>query len=79
MRTDPINPRHIGKHAVAAVEYLAQLGLTGILTKTKHLRLEWRHNGRIYHIGLPCTPRDEDAAANQARQKIRQEIRRAYT
>ena len=78
MRTDPINPRNIGKHAVVAVDYLASLGLTGILTKTKHLRLEWSHKGRVFHIGLPCTPRDEDAAANQARQAIKREIRRAY-
>lgn len=78
MRTDPLNPRRIGKHAVEAVEYLASLGLVGVLTKTKHLRLEWSHGGRTFHIGLPCTPRDEGAAANTARQLIRREIRRAY-
>ncbi len=78
MRTDPINPRNIGKHAVEAVAYLASLGLVGTLTKTKHLRLEWSHKGRVFHIGLPCTPRDVDAAANQAKQLIRREIRRAY-
>ncbi|MBA1159375.1 hypothetical protein [Microvirga mediterraneensis] len=78
MRTDPLNPRHIGAHAVAAVEFLAQLGLKGILTRTKHLRLEWSHGGRSFHISMPCTPRDADAAANQARQRIRREIRRAY-
>lgn len=78
MRTDPLNPRSYGKHVVEVVEFLASLGIKGTLTRTKHLRLEWSHGGRTYHIGLPCTPRDADAAANQAKQKIRQEIRRAY-
>lgn len=78
MRTDPLNPRSYGKHVIEAVEFLQQLGLEGILTRTKHLRLEWSHKGRSYHISMPCTPRDADAAANQARQRIRREIRRAY-
>lgn len=78
MRTDPLPPRSFGKHVVEAVEFLASLGLKGIVTKTKHLRLEWSHGGRTYHIGLPCTPRDIDAAANQAKQQIRKEIRKAY-
>lgn len=78
MRTDPLNPRSYGKHVVAAVEYLESLGIVGTLTRTKHLRLEWTHAGRKYHIGIPCTPRDPDAAANQAKQQIRKQIRRAY-
>lgn len=78
MRTDPLNPRSYGKHVVAAVEYLQSLGIEGTLTRTKHLRLEWARGGRVFHISMPCTPRDIDAAANQARQRIRKEIRRAY-
>ncbi|WP_276200256.1 hypothetical protein [Chelatococcus sp. XZ-Ab1] len=80
MRTrEPIkNPRRLGSHVVAALDLLASLGIKDVqIYKTTHLRVFWPWGPGRLAITLPCTPRNYDEAARQARHSIRRTIEEA--
>ncbi|WP_420104542.1 hypothetical protein [Bosea sp. (in: a-proteobacteria)] len=76
---EPIkNPRRIGKHVAATLDYLRELGCEGVeVIKRKHLTISWAWGAGRLSISAPCTPRDQDQAANYMRQGIRRAMREA--
>lgn len=77
-RNDPITPRNIGPAAVAVDEELRRLGCTDIVfTKTKHARVAFNVGPISLKMSVPCTPRDDDAAAANSIRKVRKLIAEA--
>jgi hypothetical protein len=79
-RRDEINPRQFGAAAAAVDEYLRSLGITdAVFVKTKHVQAKFKIGDRQVSVSIPCTPRDDDAAAKQAVRYARQKITQALS
>lgn len=76
---EPIkNPRRVGKHVSAVIDYLTDLGCDGIeVVKRKHLTISWAWGSGRLSIGAPCTPRDHDDAAHYMVQAVKRAMREA--
>jgi hypothetical protein len=72
------DPRRIGKHVSAVLDYLSGLGCEGVeVVKRKHLTISWAWGDRRLSISAPCTPRDQDQAERYMLQGIRRVMREA--
>lgn len=72
------DPRRIGKHVSAVLDYLRDLGCSEVeVIKRKHLTISWAWGDRRMSIAAPCTPRDQDHAERFMMQGVRRRLREA--
>lgn len=76
---DQIPARHFGPQAVAVEDYLRSLGCTDItFVKGKHVKVSAMFApGRYIAFSIPCTPRDDTAAAHQAIRQAKRKLTEA--
>ena len=77
-RLEPVHPRRFGPAAMAVADYLLSLGITdAVFTKTTHVHAKFKIVVRQVTVSIPCTPRDDTAAAKQAVRFAKQKITEA--
>jgi hypothetical protein len=79
MRTkEPIPARNFGPAAVAVDEYLRSLGCTDVtFIKGKHVKVAANVGPKRIGFSIPCTPRDDTAAARQAVRQAKKKLTEA--
>jgi hypothetical protein len=74
-RIEPLDPRRMGRIALAIDELLRSLGITdAIYTKTKHAKVKFSIGPHSVTCQFACTPRDEDNAIKLTLKQIRRKI-----
>jgi hypothetical protein len=75
---EPTPARQFGVPAVAVEEYLRSLGCTNItFVKGKHVKVTAMVGPKQIGFSIPCTPRDETAAAKQAVRQAKRKLTEA--
>lgn len=77
-RHEPVHPRQFGPAAAAVDEFLRGIGCSEItFYKAKHVKVEAQVGPKTIRFSLPCTPRDDTAAAKQAVRQARRKVAEA--
>jgi hypothetical protein len=77
-RREPIPARHFGPAAVAVEDYLRSLGCDDItFIKGKHVKVTAMVGPKRIGFSIPCTPRDDTAAAKQAVRQAKKKLTEA--
>lgn len=70
------NPRKIGEHVRAAMDYLEEIGASDAsVIIRKHLRINFKYRGEELWFMLSTSPKSPSGCANISRQLIRRAIR----